>query len=77
MVPAPQTAPPITHVPMSQRSLGPHAFPQKPQFVALICVLTHSPPQFVVPVGHVTDPTRHTPAMHDSVGAHAFPHTPQ
>jgi hypothetical protein len=45
--------------------------------VALICVLTHSPPQFVVPVGHVTDPTRHTPAMHDSVGPQAFPHTPQ
>jgi len=36
-------------VPLKQPSSGPHTRPQAPQWLALVCVITQAPPQFVYP----------------------------
>ena len=66
----PQTVPP-THSPSV-----PTLWPQYPQFVPLVSVLTHSPSQTVGKAGghwHVYG----VPARHDAPVAQALPHAPQ
>jgi hypothetical protein len=57
-------------------SSTPQRLPQSPQFVGLLRVSTHAPPQKRCPIGHIVAFV-HAPEMQSSPIAHAFPHAPQ
>jgi hypothetical protein len=59
-------------VPATHTEPDAQAFPQEPQFVALLAVTTQTPPQAVWPDGHAQLPDRQTIPP-----AHALPHAPQ
>jgi hypothetical protein len=50
-----------------------HALPQAPQLALSVCVLTHTPPQSVMPGPQ----SPQTPAEHCWPIGHAWPHMPQ
>jgi hypothetical protein len=64
----------LEHDPALQNIPGPHTRPHAPQLFESVLVLTHRPPQNVVPGAHGIV---HMPIVHIVPNPHARPHAPQ